>query len=198
MIYQYLYPVGIFPCFLCVSFSDFAPSHQCKDMSLPGWTAVGRIHRKAEGDHYISPRWILRSHLGVVGYHPTGPSPRSNILMSPNSVLEIPKPLMALVISASHGIKLGLTDSPSDRALLAEPAQDRTWQAAHGLTRLSLPPRSLTSSILNGPYATPALTGQDQRGSPEPDTCKAFLPMAEFGCTYTLQSELKLGFQALL
>jgi len=187
-----------FLCFLSVSFSDLVLSHPCKDMSNPGWTTVGTIHREVEGDRYISPRWSFRSHLDVIGYHPTGLSPRFNVLVSPNSMLEITEPLMALVTSASHGMVLGLTNSPSDRALLAEPAQDRTWQAAHGLTRLSLPPRSLTSSILEGPYASPALTGQDQRCSPEPGTCKVSLLMAGFEGTYALQSEPKLGFQALL
>lgn len=95
-------------------------------------------------------------------------------------------------------MSLGLTNDPLDRALLAEPAQDRTWQAAHGLTRLSLPPRSLTSSILNGPCATPTLIASELRHSPDQDTRKASILLAEFGYTYTLQSEPVLSTQVLL
>ena len=53
-----------------------------------------------------------------------------------------------------------IADGHLDRALLAAPHQDRQWQASHGLTRLSLPPRSQAQSSSYESHQAPGIESE--------------------------------------
>ncbi|MCJ1402260.1 Sec63 [Xylographa trunciseda] len=76
---------------------------------------------------------------------------------------------------SSHHPDHGILDD-YDRALLAEPHHDRQWQAAHGINRLSLPPRAImatpSSTALHDPF-TEVVT--NYRHTPELDFSSPFL-----------------------